>query len=201
MRIFRYFLILFCLQQATNWNSVLARGSSVRVAVPVSSQFQKADADTSTHLQQKTEGYSISYIFGFGLGLGASERTIKTVSQNSDSQTVRREGLIRGIDLSYSLGSTVFLEIGYTLLRHAEVLRYEVGGVDYLQTYDLSIESGSGYGRMIRVGYGSGNLEFFIGRQAWEGQYQIRYQVRGATYYSNEYFLPIETLVGLGFRF
>ena len=201
MRIFRYFLILFCLQQATNWNSVLARGSSVRVAVPVSSQFQKADADTSTHLQQKTEGYSISYIFGFGLGLGASERTIKTVSQNSDSQTVRREGLIRGIDLSYSLGSTVFLEIGYTLLRHAEVLRYEVGGVDYLQTYDLSIESGSGYGRMIRVGYGSGNLEFFIGRHAWEGQYQIRYQVRGATYYSNEYFLPIETLVGLGFRF
>lgn len=201
MRIFRYFLILFCLQQATNWNSVLARGSSVRVGVPVSSQFQKADADTSTHLQQKTEGYSISYIFGFGLGLGASERTIKTVSQNSDSQTVRREGLIRGIDLSYSLGSTVFLEIGYTLLRHAEVLRYEVGGVDYLQTYDLSIESGSGYGRMIRVGYGSGNLEFFIGRHAWEGQYQIRYQVRGATYYSNEYFLPIETLVGLGFRF
>ena len=201
MRIFRYFLILFCLQQATNWNSVLARGSSVRVGVPVSSQFQKADADTSTHLQQKTEGYSISYIFGFGLGLGASERTIKTVSQNSDSQTVRREGLIRGIDLSYSLGSTLFLEIGYTLLRHAEVLRYEVGGVDYLQTYDLSIESGSGYGRMIRVGYGSGNLEFFIGRHAWEGQYQIRYQVRGATYYSNEYFLPIETLVGLGFRF
>ena len=201
MRIFRYFLILFCLQQATNWNSVLARGSSVRVAVPVSSQFQKADADTSTHVQQKTEGYSISYIFGFGLGLGASERTIKTASQNSDSQTVRREGLIRGIDLSYSLGSTLFLEIGYTLLRHAEVLRYEVGGVDYLQTYDLSIESGSGYGRMIRVGYGSGNLEFFIGRHAWEGQYQIRYQVRGATYYSNEYFLPIETLVGLGFRF
>lgn len=201
MRIFRYFLILFCLQQATNWNSVLARGSSVRVAVPVSSQFQKADADTSTHLQQKTEGYSIAYIFGFGLGLGASERTIKTVSLNSDSQTVRREGLIRGIDLSYSLGSTLFLEIGYTLLRHAEVLRYEVGGVDYLQTYDLSIESGSGYGRMIRVGYGSGNLEFFIGRHAWEGQYQIRYQVRGATYYSNEYFLPIETLVGLGFRF
>ena len=201
MRIFRYFLILFCLQQATNWNSVLARGSSVRVGVPVSSQFQKADADTSTHLQQKTEGYSIAYIFGFGLGLGASERTIKTVSQNSDSQTVRREGLIRGIDLSYSLGSTLFLEIGYTLLRHAEVLRYEVGGVDYLQTYDLSIESGSGYGRMIRVGYGSGNLEFFIGRHAWEGQYQIRYQVRGATYYSNEYFLPIETLVGLGFRF
>ena len=201
MRIFRYFLILFCLQQATNWNSVLARGSSVRVAVPVSSQFQKADADTSTHLQQKTEGYSVAYIFGFGLGLGASERTIKTVSQNSDSQTVRREGLIRGIDLSYSLGSTLFLEIGYTLLRHAEVLRYEVGGVDYLQTYDLSIESGSGYGRMIRVGYGSGNLEFFIGRHAWEGQYQIRYQVRGATYYSNEYFLPIETLVGLGFRF
>ena len=201
MRIFRYFLILFCLQQATNWNSVLARGSSVRVAVPVSSQFQKADADTSTNMQQKTEGYSISYIFGFGLGLGASERTIKTVSLNSDSQTVRREGLIRGIDLSYSLGSTVFLEIGYTLLRHAEVLRYEVGGVDYLQTYDLSIESGSGYGRMIRVGYGSGNLEFFIGRHAWEGQYQIRYQVRGATYYSNEYFLPIETLVGLGFRF
>ena len=201
MRIFRYFLILFCLQQATNWNSVLARGSSVRVAVPVSSQFQKADADTSTHIQQKTEGYSISYIFGFGLGLGASERTIKTVSQNSDSQTVRREGLIRGIDLSYSLGSTLFLEIGYTLLRHAEVLRYEVGGVDYLQTYDLSIESGSGYGRMIRVGYGSGNLEFFLGRHAWEGQYQIRYQVRGATYYSNEYFLPIETLVGLGFRF
>ena len=201
MRIFRYFLILFCLQQATNWNSVLARGSSVRVAVPVSSQFQKADADTSTHLQQKTEGYSISYIFGFGLGLGASERTIKTVSQNSDSQTVRREGLIRGIDLSYSLGSTLFLEIGYTLLRHAEVLRYEVGGVDYLQTYDLSIESGSGYGRMIRVGYGSGNLEVFLGRHAWEGQYQIRYQVRGATYYSNEYFLPIETLVGLGFRF
>ena len=201
MRIFRYFLILFCLQQATNWNSVLARGSSVRVAVPVSSQFQKADADTSTHLQQKTEGYSVAYIFGFGLGLGASERTIKTVSLNSDSQTVRREGLIRGIDLSYSLGSTVFLEIGYTLLRHAEVLRYEVGGVDYLQTYDLSIESGSGYGRMIRVGYGSGNLEFFIGRHAWEGQYQIRYQVRGATYYSNEYFLPIETLVGLGFRF
>ncbi len=201
MQIFRYFLILFCLQQATNWNSVLARGSSVRVAVPVSSQFQKADADTSSHLQQKTEGYSISYIFGFGLGLGTSERTIKTVSQNSDSQTVRREGRIRGIDLSYSLGSTVFLEIGYTLLRHAEVLRYEVGGVDYLQTYDLSIESGSGYGRMIRVGYGSGNLEFFIGRHAWEGQYQIRYQVRGATYYSNEYFLPIETLVGLGFRF
>ncbi len=201
MRIFRYFLILFCLQQATNWNSVLARGSSVRVAVPVSSQFQKADADTSTHLQQKTEGYSVAYIFGFGLGLGASERTIKTVSLNSDSQTVRREGLIRGIDLSYSLGSTLFLEIGYTLLRHAEVLRYEVGGVDYLQTYDLSIESGSGYGRMIRVGYGSGNLEFFIGRHAWEGQYQIRYQVRGATYYSNEYFLPIETLVGLGFRF
>ncbi len=201
MRIFRYFLILFCLQQATNWNSVLARGSSVRVGVPVSSQFQKADADTSTHLQQKTEGYSISYIFGLGLGLGASERTIKTVSLNSDSQTVRREGLIRGIDLSYSLGSTLFLEIGYTLLRHAEVLRYEVGGVDYLQTYDLSIESGSGYGRMIRVGYGSGNLEFFLGRHAWEGQYQIRYQVRGATYYSNEYFLPIETLVGLGFRF
>ncbi len=201
MRIFRYFLILFCLQQATNWNSVLARGSSVRVAVPVSSQFQKADADTSTHMQQKTEGYSISYIFGFGLGLGASERTIKTVSQNSDSQTIRREGLIRGIDVSYSLGSTLFLEIGYTLLRHAEVLRYEVGGVDYLQTYDLSIESGSGYGRMIRVGYGSGNLEFFIGRHAWEGQYQSRYQVRGATYYSNEYFLPIETLVGLGFRF
>ena len=197
----RIILVILCLGYGLGFNPVLARDSSVRIAVPVTATFEKAGADTSTHLQQKTEGYSISYIFGFGLGLGTSERTIKTVSQNSDSQTVRREGLIRGIDLSYSLGSTVFLEIGYTLLRHAEVLRYEVGGVDYLQTYDLSIESGSGYGRMIRVGYGSGNLEFFIGRHAWEGQYQIRYQVRGATYYSNEYFLPIETLVGLGFRF
>ena len=120
---------------------------------------------------------------------------------NSDSEKVYIEGRISGIDLSYSLGSRIFLEIGYTLLRLAEVLRYEVGGIDYLEQHNLSIESGSGYGRMIRVGYVSGNLEVFLGRHAWEGQYQIRYQVRGATYYSNEYFLPIETLVGLGFRF
>ena len=193
--------MILCLGHGLEFNSVLAQDSSVRIAVPVISTFQKAGADTSTHLQQKTEGYSISYIFGFGFGLGASERTIKTVSLNSDSQTVRREGRLRGIDLSYSLGSRFFLELGYTLLRHAEVLRYEVGGVDYLEQHSLSIESGSGYGRMIRVGYGSGNLEVFLGRHAWEGQYQIRYQVRGATYYSNEYFLPKETLVGLGFRF
>ena len=201
MRIFRYLLILFCLLQAANWNSLLARGSSVRVAIPVSSQFQKVDADTSNHLQQQTEGYSVAYIFGFGLGLGRSERTIKTVSLNADSETVRREGLIRGIDLSYSLGSTFFVELGYTLLNHAEVRRYEVAGVDFLQKYDLSIDSGSGYGRMIRLGYGGEILEFFIGRHAWKGQYQIRYQVLGTTYYSNEYFLPTETIVGFGFRF
>ena len=193
--------MILCLGYGLESNPVFAQDSSVRLAVPVTSTFQKADADTSNHLQQKTEGYSISYLFGFGLGLGASERTFKTVSLNSDSQTVSREGLIRGIDLSFSLGRRYFLEIGYTLLRHAEVQRYEVGGIDYLEQHNLSIESGSGYGRMIRVGYGSGNLEVFLGQHAWEGEYQIRYQVQGANYYSNEYFLPKETLVGFGFRF
>ena len=197
----RIILIILCLGYGLGLNPLLAEDSSIRIAVPVTATFQKAGANKSTHLHQKTEGFSISYLFGFGLGLGASERTIKTVSQNSDSQTVRREGRIRGIDLSYSLGSRLFLEFGTTLLRHAEVLRYEVGGVDYLEQHHLSIESGSGYGRMIRVGYGSGNLEVFLGRHAWEGEYQIRYQVQGANYYSNEYFLPKETLVGFGFRF
>ena len=197
----RIILAILCLGYGLEFNPLLAQDSSVRIAVPVTSTFQKADADSSNHLQQKTEGYSISYLFGFGVGIGASERTFKTVSLNSDSQTVRREGRIRGIDFSYSMGSRLFLEVGYTLLQHAEVLRYEVGGVDYLEQHNLSIESGSGYGRMIRVGYVSGNLEVFLGRHAWEGEYQIRYQVRGANYYSNEYFLPKETLVGFGFRF
>ena len=52
---------------------------------------------------------------------------------NSDSEKVYIEGRIRGIDLSYSLGSRLFLGFGYTLLRHAEVLRYKVGGVVYLE--------------------------------------------------------------------
>ena len=99
------------------------------------------------------------------------------------------------------MGSRLFLEFGFTRLRHAEVLRYEVGGVDYLEQHHLSIESGSGYGRMIRVGYGSGNLEVFLGRHAWEGQYQLAYQVNGTSRSSNEYFLPTETLLGFGFRF
>ena len=129
----RIILIILCLGYGLEFNPVLARESSVRIAVPVTATFEKAGADTSTHLQQKTEGFSISYLFGFGFGLGASERTIKTVSLNSDSQTVRREGRIRGIDLSYSLGSRLFLGFCYTLLRHAEVLRYKVGGVVYLE--------------------------------------------------------------------
>ena len=197
----RIILIILCLGYGLEFNPILAQDSSIRIAVPVTATFEKARADTSTHLQQKTEGLSISYLFGFGFGLGASERTFKTVSLNSDSQTVRREGRIRGIDLSYSMGRSLFLEFGFTLLRHAEVLRYEVGGVDYLEQHHLNIESGSGYGRMIRLGYGSGNLEVFLGQHAWEGEYQLRYQVRGANYYSNEYFLPKETLVGFGFRF
>ncbi len=148
----RIILMILCLGYGLGFNPVLAEDSSIRIAVPVNATFEKIGADTSTHLQQKTEGFSISYLFGFGFGLGASERTFKTVSLNSDSQTVRREGRIRGIDLSYSMGSRFFIELGYTLLRHAEVLRYEVGGVDYLKQYNLSIESGSGYERMIRVG-------------------------------------------------
>ena len=54
---------------------------------------------------------------------------------------------------------------------------------------------------MIRVGYGCGNLEVFLGRHAWEGQYQLAYQVNGTSRSSNEYFLPTETLLGFGFRF
>ena len=54
---------------------------------------------------------------------------------------------------------------------------------------------------MIRVGYGSGNLEVFLGRHAWEGQYQLAYQVNGTSRSINEYFLPTETLLGFGFRF
>ena len=201
MSFIRIILIILCLGYGLEFNPILAKDSSVRIAVPVTATFEKIGADTSTHLQQKTEGFSISYLFGFGFGLGVRERTFKTVSLNSDSQTVRREGRIRGIDLSYSMGSRLFLELGTTLLRHAEVLRYEVGGVDYLEQHHLSIESGSGYGRMIRVGYGSGNLEVFLGRHAWEGQYQLAYQVNGTSRSSNEYFLPTETLLGFGFRF
>ena len=88
----RIILIILCLGYGLGFNPILADESSVRIAVPVSSTFQKAGADTSTHLQQKMEGFSISYLFGFGFGLGVSERTIKTVSLNPDSQTVHREG-------------------------------------------------------------------------------------------------------------
>jgi len=65
----RIILIILCLGYGLEFNPLLAQDSSVRIAVPVSSTFEKIDADTSTHLQQKTEGVSISYLFGFGLGL------------------------------------------------------------------------------------------------------------------------------------
>ena len=71
----RIILMILCLVYGLGFNPVLAKDSSVRIAVPVSSTFEKIGADTSTHLQQKTEGYSISYLFWFGFGLGASERT------------------------------------------------------------------------------------------------------------------------------
>ena len=66
----RIILVILCLGYGLDFNPLLARDSSVRIAVPVNSTFQKTDADTSTHLQQKTEGYSISYLFGFGLPAG-----------------------------------------------------------------------------------------------------------------------------------
>ena len=63
MPIVRIILMIFCLGYGLGFNPVLAEDSSIRIAVPVNATFEKIDADTSTHLQQKTEGYSISYLF------------------------------------------------------------------------------------------------------------------------------------------
>ena len=47
----RIILMILCLGHGLGFNPVLARDSSVRIAVPVTATFEKAGADTSTHLQ------------------------------------------------------------------------------------------------------------------------------------------------------
>ena len=47
----RIVLIILCLGYGLVFNPLLAQDSSIRIAVPVTATFEKAGADTSTHLQ------------------------------------------------------------------------------------------------------------------------------------------------------